>query len=383
MDEKPVISKLRILTIVFSKSWGGLEMVACNVARELNDLGHEVAIVSAANSPISKYCSDHNTSHIAMSPLIKYCDFITAWRLARIMEEKQIDIIHVYISKDLSTIGLAKKIAGRGKVVFSQHMDSHYPKKDIFHRWVFGKVDMITTATKAVRQHVLDHTRMSHSKVTCIYNGVNLEKFNPHVASINRKDYMIPKNANIVGIVGRLDRLKRQELLVNAAPKILKIYPDTFFLIIGEESRSKTGTGYKQELINLITGKNLNDTFRLIDFVPDVQRLLGLFDVAVLTTPKETFGMVLIEAMAMKIPVVGTNAGGVPEIIDNTINGLLFEPDDVEDLSEKIIALLTDNTVRDTMGNEGFIKVQEQFDLKKKISEYERMFYTLLEPDFH
>ncbi len=376
-----MISKLRVLTIVFSDSWGGLEMVACKIAQEFTDMGHDVTMVSPAGSQIDTFCSGQNITHISMTPVFKYLDIVTAWKLAGIIKKKEIDIVHIYISKDLSTGCLAKTIAHRGKLVFSQHMDSHFPKKDLFHRWVFHKTDMITTVTKSVRKHVLEYTPVSHSSVHCIYNGVDVTKFNPNVKKADRAEYLIPEDALIVGLFGRLDRLKRQELLIEAAPKILESFPDTCFLIIGEESRSKTGTGYKEKLIQKINQKNLNDKFRIIDFTPEVQSFFALFDVAVLTTPKETFGIVIIEAMAMGIAVIATNAGGVPEIIDDNVSGLLFEPEDVGGLSEKIVSVLANKKIRESMGKAGIKKVHSHFDLKKKIAEYERLFYKLLEPE--
>jgi len=184
----------------------------------------------------------------------------------------------------------------------------------------------------------------------------------------------------VVGLVGRLDRLKKQELLIEAAPAVLEKYPDTYFVMVGAETNSKTGVGYRDYLEQLINRKNLSKKFRLVEFTEKITDLVSIFDISLLSTTKETFGMVLIEAMAMGIPVLGTDAGGVPEIIDDGVNGLLFEPDNPGELSNCLKKLLADEKLRISMGIEGIKKVKTVFDINKKLIEYERLFYSMLAP---
>lgn len=373
--------RLKILELVFSRSWGGLEMNACDFAIGFKKMQHEIVMVAPAGSPAAGFCEENAVSFIAVKPFLKYMDIITAIKLAGIIRRLNIDILHIHISKDLSSVVLAKKIAGRGKIIFSQHMDSRYNKKDPFHRWMFKNIAMIATVTKAVKKNVLEHTSVSHNQVTCIYNGVDTEKFKgKNENSSFKSELNIPKNSLVIGLVGRLDRLKKQELLIEAAPEVLEKFPDTYFVIVGEETKSKTGTGYKDYLERLINQKNLSNNFRLLEFTREITDLVSIFDVSLLTTTKETFGMVLIEAMAMGIPVLGTNAGGVPEIIDDGVNGLLFEPDNPGELSKCLKKLLADKELQISMGNEGIKKVKALFDINKKLIEYERLFYTMLAP---
>ena len=374
--------RLNILEVAFSQSWGGLELNACIFSSKFLKKGHFVHMVSPPGSPIASFCIENNIPHILIKPKLKYLDLITAWKLSKIIKRYNIDIIHAHISKDLSTIALAKTLSRTGKVVFTQHMDSRYPKKDLFHRWVIGRVDMIATVTKSVLQNVLIYSAAKHNQVQCIYNGVDLNVFKPAGSKDICRRYDIADDDNVIGLVSRLDRLKKQELLVEAAPAVLEKYPNTYFILVGDETPSKTGIGYKNILTELIERKNLANHFKFISFTPNITEIYGLFDIVVLTTPKETFGMVLVEAMAMGIPVIGTDAGGVKDIIDDGINGLLFEPDNAQELSECIVTLLADKNLRLSMGRQGIKKVNETFDLKKKLGEYERLFYNLVAPSF-
>ena len=367
---------------MFSQSWGGLELNSCIFSREFLSMGHFVHMVSPPGSRIASFCIKNNIPHILINPKLKYLDLITAWELSKIIKLYNIDIIHVHISKDLSTIALAKTLSRTGKVVFTQHMDSRYPKRDLFHRWVIKRIDMIVTVTKSVLQNVLIYSAASHNQIQCIYNGVDLNKFKPAGSRELRMPYNLDDDVNVIGMVARLDRLKKQELLVEAAPAVLAKYPDTYFFFVGDETPSKTGIGYKSVLMELIKRKNLSNNFRFINFSPNITEIYSLFDAVVLTTPKETFGMVLVEAMAMGLPVIGTDAGGVKEIIADDKNGFLFEPHNARELGECIITLLSDKKLRLRMGKQGIKKVNDTFDLKKKLGEYERLFYNLMAPSF-
>ncbi|MFC1492470.1 glycosyltransferase family 4 protein [candidate division KSB1 bacterium] len=372
---------MNILEIVFSSAWGGLEMQACRIAESLSRRDHDITVAAPEKSKIITTCRDSGLKTIGMKPLLKYLDIITAVKISRLIKQNKIDIIHCHMSKDLSTLVLAKKFAGRGKIVFTQHMDSRYKKKDIFHKWVYKRIDNIAAVTKGMSQNIFDHTPANINQIKYIYNGIDIKQYQPVKEKTIYSEYFIPENAHIVGIVARLDRLKKQELLVEAAGGVLKEFPETYFMIVGEETPSKTGEGYRKILINKIKQRNLEKNFRVIGFIEDVRPVLGSLDISVLTTPKETFGLVLIESMAMRVPAIGTDNGGVPEIIEDGVNGFLFEPDNSAELAEKIIKILGDDNLRKQMGKNGQKIVNEKFDIDKKITEYERLFADLMIKD--
>jgi glycosyltransferase involved in cell wall biosynthesis len=386
---------LRILEIVFSESWGGLEMNACRFALKFSRLEHKILMAAPPGSRIEEYCKKNNITFHPIRPKRKYLDISTARKLKNIIQSEQCKIIHCHMSGDLSTAVLAMLFSAgyfhlfkhsswrrrQCKVVFSQHMDTRYRKKDLFHRWIFRHIDTIITVTEATKWNTLKYTPASHNQVVCIYNGVDRVIFHPVNGNEIREKYSFSQDIYIIGLVGRLDRLKKQELLVEAAPTVLEKFPNTLFIFVGEETDSITGRGYKEELIKRIEEKRLQKYFVFWGFSDNMAEITGLFDIAVLTTPKETFGMVLIEAMAMGIPVIGTNAGGVPEIIEDWGNGLLFEPDNAGELSECISTILGDKELRKSMGKAGIKRISDLFDLDKKMQEYERLMYALLGPE--
>lgn len=371
---------LRILKVVFENAWGGLEMNVCRFSENFRNLGHDVMIIARQGSKIEKYCWENMIPVMTINPKTDYLDIITAIKIAKIIKKRKIDIIQAYISRDLSTLVLAKKLARRGKLIFRQGMDSRYNKKDLFHKWVFRNVDMVVTVTEQVKSHLLENTPVRVGQAQCITNGIFPEKYEPRKIDGLRFKYGIPENAFVIGLTGRLDRLKKQELLVEAAPHILKKHKNCHFVFVGEETDSKTGRGYKDVLERRIKSMGLEYNFAFTGFVDDIRDILPMFDVSVLTTPKETFGMVVIESMAMGVPVVATREGGPLEIIEEDKTGLFFEPGDVDGLSKSILKLIDDSTLLRKMSKNGVKAVNEKFNLHKKLAEYERLYFNLSTP---
>ncbi len=368
---------MNILEIVFSSSWGGLEMQVCRLTKAFADRGHKVIMIAPEGSEIARNCKENNIKTLTFSPSIKYLAFVTARKIAKVIRDKNIDIIHLHASKDLSTAILAKKFARKGKIVFSQHMDSRFDKNDIFHKWIYKNTDNIVAVTRSMAEHIFSYTPAKINQIKHIYNGVDIEEFQPCWNEGIYKKLDLKVKGPVVGIVGRLDRGKNQELLIKAAPLVLEKYPFTVFVIIGSETKDKAGFGYRAYLENKVKQNELEKSFRILEYVDNIKEFSGSFNVTVLTTPKETFGLVLIESMAMGIPVIGTNSGGVPEIIDDGANGFLYEPNNHEQLAEGILKLLKSEELRNSFGKKAIKKVKNQFDFQKKVSEYEMLFREL------
>ncbi|MCP4723513.1 MAG: glycosyltransferase family 4 protein [bacterium] len=372
---------MNILEVVFSHTWGGLEMQACRMSEKLGNREYNVLVAAPEGTNIISTCKQAGLKTVCMKPILKYLDVITAIKISRLIKKNKIDIIHCHSSKDLSTLVLAKKFAGSGKIVLTQHMDSRFDKMDFFHKWVYKNVDNIVAVTRSMSQNIFDFTPATINQIKYVYNGIDINFYQPSGIKTIHNEYDIPETALIVGMIARLDRLKKQELLVEAAVEVLKEFPDTYFMIVGEETPGVGGEGYLKILNYKIKQRGLEKNFRITGFVDDVRPLIDSLDVSVLTSPNETFGLVLIESLAMKVPVIGSDNGGVPEIIEDGVNGFLIEPDNSAELADKLIKLLGDKDLRTKMGKKGQKIVNEKFDIDKKITEYERLFADLMIKD--
>jgi glycosyltransferase involved in cell wall biosynthesis len=373
---------MNIIELSFSKAWGGLEIYIGVFAKEFIKRGHNVIGIVNSNSKLESEFRNNSIEYFALEPNLKYLDFVTAKKIKSSIGERKIDILHTHESKVLSTSILLKKLLKSSKLVFSQQMDSRFNKNDIFHRWIYKNLDHVIAMTSSMRLNHIKHTPVQNSQISVIYNGIDLKRFSSH-NTIDRESFLstnnIPSGKIIIGTVARLDRLKNQELLVDAAMLLLKEKKyNIHFVLIGDETDSITGKGYKEELISKIRYHGIENYFTFFGFTNKIEQYFDIMDIFVLPTHKESFGYVLIEAMANGKPVLASNQGGPIEIIDDGINGYLFDSKNISELSKKLSSLIDNESLRKSMGEESIKIVESKFDVNVTIDKYLRLFQTLV-----
>lgn len=373
---------MNILELCFSTAWGGLEIYVNTFVTEFTKRNNNVICIVRLNSKLEEEFKNNKVEFISVNPKLKYLDFITAYEIKTKLHNKRIDIIHVHESKDLSTAIILKKLLKSPKIVFSQQMDSRYNKKDLFHRWIYKNIDQVVCMTENMKLNHLANTPVKESQISTIYNGIDLKKFNS-ISTIDKSDLLKQNNIKtgkiIIGTVGRLDSLKNQVLLIDAAAILINDQKlNIHFLIIGDETDSITGKGYKRKLIEKSQQYGIEESISFIGFTKNIENYFEIMDIFILPTDKESFGYVLIEAMAMGKPVIASNQGGPKEIIIAGKNGFLFEPKNITDLSKKLTLLINDHKLRIEMGQESRKIANEKFDVNVTIENYLRLFNRLI-----
>ena len=372
---------MNILEFCFSNAWGGLEIYVTTFANEFKNRGNNIFGVVNSNSRLEAEFRNNSIEQLAVDKKIKYLDLGTAIKIKSFLNKKKIDVIHIHQSKDLSTAILLKKLLKSGKIVFTQHMDSKYNKKDLYHKWIYKNLDHVVSMTESMKQNHITHTHVRESQISVIYSGIDLERFASH-KSVDKKSFLlknnIPQDKIIIGTVGRLDKLKNQELLIDAAKLLVEKNPNIHFIIIGDETDSITGKGYKQKLVDKIRHFGIDNSVSFFGFTNNIENYFDVMDIFVLPTDKESFGYVLIEAMAKGIPVLATNQGGPKEIIIDNKNGFLFDPNNVSDLANKLLLLINDSTLRRDMGEASKKIAKSRFDVNVTIDKYIKLFERLL-----
>jgi D-inositol-3-phosphate glycosyltransferase len=284
-----------------------------------------------------------------VKPRVKYGDLLASWQLANILRSNQIDIAVVMQSKDINIVAAAKLFFPRVKLVFYQQMQSQIDKRDVFHTWMYSKLSLWISLTRRMKQEVLEHTKMPEKLIRVVPLGRDTRLFDPRLYDPKkaRKRYDLPLNRRLVGVIGRLDPQKGQEEFLRSLPLVLKEHSDVFYVILGEETRGEEG--FRRRLVNLSYELGVQERVRFLPFTENVPEFMAAIDVFVMPSYSETFGLVLIEAMAMGKPVVATGAGGVPEIVEDGRDGLLIPPRDEKALAEAISLLLKNSSLRKTL----------------------------------
>ncbi|MEJ2633739.1 MAG: glycosyltransferase family 4 protein [Calditrichia bacterium] len=370
--------KLRILEICFSNGKGGLELYMANIGQYLAERGHQVWYGAKADSFLYEKLSTREVSLFPMTPKRRYLDFKIANKIAATIRENKIDIIHAHQSADLSTLILSRNKAGRGKLVFTQQMESSRTKKDLFHRWVYGNLDALIAITDRIKNQAEKNTPLPPQKIHRLYYGIDLKRFkpDPRQRDSSRKKFGISSEEVAIGMVGRLEEGKGQHILLQGMGRLQEQLPRVKVLLIGSETVGQRG--YESRLKRLAEELGIGQRVIFTGFQEDVPAVSAALDITVLATKKETFGLSLIETMAQEIAPIGTAAGGVPEIIEDDMNGLLVPSFDIDALANALQKLINDPALRKRLGVRARKTVQEKFNLENHLAGLEKIFFDVI-----
>lgn len=274
----------------------------------------------------------------------KFWDWILILRLIGYIKKRKIDIVHVN-SLDIRAAVAAKlsgaPLAGHLRVIFP----FGWPDA------LFVRLSDITIAvSQAVREAFCREFPDLKSKFTVIPPLIDIKA--EETAPVNlREEFNLAGEAKLIGIVGRLDPFKGHDVFLRAAAIIKKRFPKArFFIIGGSLSPDKEEREYFKQIEDLIRRLDLNAEVIFTGFRDDVLRVMAGLDVLVASSRRlsrgrgsviEGFGRVVPEAMSLGVPVVASASGGLKEIIDPGVNGLLVEPNDYKQTAEAVIFILT------------------------------------------
>ncbi|RPJ78609.1 MAG: glycosyltransferase family 1 protein, partial [Acidobacteria bacterium] len=258
--------------------------------------------------------------------------------------------------------------APRPALVAARRVDFHL-KANSFSRWKYRQVDCFICASNAIRTMLVEDGIQSERAVT-VHEGVDVERVASVPAAPVHEAYWFPPGAPVVGNIAALVPHKGQRYLVDAAATVVREMPRARFLVLGEGE-------LRHELGEQIERLRLSQHVLLGGFRADVLGLLKSFDLFVMSSVTEGLGTSLLDAMAAGRPVVATRAGGIPEVVDEGVTGLLVPPRDAGALADAILSLLRDDNLRRRMGDAGLARVRERFTVRRMVAEtvavYERL----------
>ena len=301
-------------------------------------------------------------------------EIIFARRLCSKLEIfKDADIIHAHnLYTGLYALKIAKKIGA--KFIYTCHNgmwctnDVNLYEKAIVRKLeskIMSEADISIAVSENLRRNIIQKGRVPEEKIVTIYNGVDTSFFNPNV---NCKDiverYDLEGYFTVV-FVGRIAPAKGIEYLIKAL-KELEDYRVKAILVGPFKYMFQEGKGkskYAEYLFSLVEKYNLQDRVIFTDAVPrkDLPKYYAVGDVFVLPSIYEAMPMVLVEAMACGKPLIGSKVGGIPEVIEEGVNGFLFEPKNYKDLAEKILMLIEDENLRIKMGRIGRRTAEKEY----------------------
>jgi glycosyltransferase involved in cell wall biosynthesis len=208
-------------------------------------------------------------------------------------------------------------------------------------------------------------------KVMVVPNGIDLLRFEVKALRVGRRETLgIPLEAPVVGTVGRLTEIKRQDLLIRAFGLMLDRAPDAHLLIVGDGPLGG-------ELRRLADSLDLGDRVHFAGYEPHPEVYLAEMDVFALSSRSEGMPLAVLEAWAAGLPVVATHVGGLPELIQDGQTGILVDTDDEAPLAEALVGLIADPSRARQLGDNGRRRVEADYSLGQMSQAYQRIYLDL------
>jgi glycosyltransferase involved in cell wall biosynthesis len=353
------------LHIDTARTWRGGQNQVLLTVNGLRAMGHRAALVAHPDGELRKRASE-GMELVPIAPRSEM-DLSAAWRLARVIKRLRPDVIHAHDPHGVAMASLALSL-GTGAspgvpeppLVVARRVDFHL-KGNSFSRWKHRQVDCFIAASNAIRAMLLADG-VPENKVVTVHEGIDIE----HVLAappVNvHETFFLPHHAPVVGNVGALVPHKGQRHLIEAAHLVVQQLPDVRFVILGEGE-------LREQLEKLVREYHLEKHVLLPGFRLDVLGCIKGFDLFVMSSVTEGLGTSLLDAMACSKAIVATKAGGIPEVVDDGVTGLLVEPRDHHALAAAIVRLISDEAGRQGMAAAGFERVSARFTVERMIGE--------------
>ena len=354
-----------ILELCLSPDLGGLELYMFRASQYLDKKTNVISVINEVGK-LGQYYKNTNYKYEQIKRYVVIFSFLSAKKLSEIIDKNKIEIVHLHWTKDIPVAVLAKFISKqKPKLVQTRNMTMTRFKDDFYHRWLYRNMDMMLPVTYQVKEQLQRFIPQDiRPEIKVLYMGADTPKLiEEQEKDTLRKRYAL-KDVFTVGIVGRIEEGKGQYLVIDAVKKLLKEGVRVQALIVGHAMDE----AYLHNLKEDINKENLENNVIFTGFTREAQKLMQICDTLVLATERETFGLVLIEAMACGVCVIGTNNAGPLEIIEDNKTGLLFEKNSSEDLAKKIKILYNDKVLGNSLALNGKKKAEDIFDSKKQFA---------------
>ncbi len=296
-----------------------------------------------------------------------------ALRLARVIRASGADVVHLGNGLRANFDGfLACRLTRTPCVCHVKGFEKYSDRE----RRAAGSVDALVSMTKAVDAHCAANGVRGRRNLV-IYDALDEAAYRPSSdAAAVRAELKLAPSALVVGVAGNIQEWKGQLVLVEAMRLVVDAIPNAQALIIGGVHRA--GGDYAQRLQERIAELRLTDHVMTTGFRSDIADVMNALDVVVHTSVRpEAFGRVILEGMLLAKPVVATNAGGVPELIQDGQTGFLTEPGDAATLAQRLQTLLQDPTLRVSMGQRAQAWARDQFSLTRHTTSFAELYTSL------
>ncbi len=233
-----------------------------------------------------------------------------------------------------------------------------------------GRMALLIAASQWIADHMVKGGVSPHN-IVVMYDGVDAAKLEaPRPVAELRRTFDVAPDQPVIGIVGNVRPWKGQDIVVRALIEIVKAVPDVVCFFVGAASTNPHDAAFVAELHRAVQEHGLERNVRFTGYQKDAAAFVQMMDVVIhASRDPEPFGMVGLEAMVQRKPLVGSGAGGMTEIIVEGVTGYQFPPADHQVLTERVSRLLRDRPLATSMGERGYARVKEIFTIEQYMAQ--------------
>ena len=356
---------ITIAHLTTDSQMGGTEHMILSVANGLNaQVFRSIVITLVDGGELRERCNKANIPYYSVQMKSK-CDVSAYYRLKALLRSLKIDILHTYLFHANALGRVAGKHASIPVIISGQR------NVDPWRKWYHTVIDRITARyanliisnSRAGKQMLVDSAVAASEKIAVVHNGIDIDYY-PDCSIKKQVAYPVK-----LLTIGSLTHKKGHKYLIDALSELHSIGVDCTLTILGEGQ-------LEQELILYARDKSLENAVRFEGFKPNVTDYLSQTDIFVLPSLWEGLPVALMQAMACGIPCVATNVGGIKELIENDMNGILVEPHNSHRLCNAILRLVKNDELRYTFGSKARTTIAQEYSKRHMISTLENTYKT-------
>ncbi len=364
---------MKIAYLSTQTEYYGGEVHLCNLAAGMRARGHDVQCVVRPDSALARQLTANDVP-VYRLPLVDWYEPVGMVRLWRWLRREQVQILHTHTPRDHYIAALATATLPIGNVG-SRHQLQPFSKPRL-KRPFLRRIGAMIAVSDAVHDGILRSRVVDPARVITIYNGVDTARSLPERDGL-RDSLGLDSQTLVVGFVGRLCPTKGIETLLAAGQLLVHDGWDRLrIFILGDDPR---GGSYESFLRQRAGDLGLQRYVHFFGYVDDAERASADFDVQVVASEAEPFGLVTLEGMANRHPVVATASGGSPEIITDGVDGYLVAPDDPSALAARLDDLLRQPELRRVIGHRARERVERVFSLTHMLARTEAVYRSVLD----
>ena len=357
-----------IVQVVQSIDRGGLEMMAVELAIALRARGLGSSLIALSEGGRLEERLRDADVHFESLGTARYWSPATHAAVLRRLRRRSATVVHTHHLPSLLNAGPAARAMGISRVVHTEHAHAYLDEEPRFRpmlRWAAHMANAVALVGDALVPYFAQTVRIAPARLHVVPNGIDTNRFRPmssEEVDARRRAAGLPQGRFLIGAVGRLAAVKNYGLLLRAAARARAAGGSIALALVGDGEERESLESLVQEL-----GLQADTTF--MGWRSDVAELVGTFDALAVTSTSEALPLVVLEAMGCGVPVVSTDVGEIPRVLDG-VAGLIVPSNDVEALAAALTRVAADERLRLTMGEHGRSRVCEAYSHSTMVDRY-------------